>query len=279
MKIISLKSGCLYTAIILTMLTASRVNAQEGEYTGIFRSTSTGLLNSVESPVRGELKMIIGHRFGQLNGGLYEFFGLDQATMRLGFDWGATDWLGIATGRNTWEKTYDLSVKAALLRQRVNDFQFAAVILLGGSVNTLRNYYPEEEENLWSRTAVISQLLLAAKYGRISLQLSPSFFRNNYDPRAESSVDLFSLPVAGSIGITKRMSLTGEYIIIFDKPWFSDVNPLTVGIDIDTGGHQFQLMFSNSQGLTPKTVLTNTDNKWRDGYIYFGFNLVRTFYL
>lgn len=279
MNIISLKYGCLYISIVFILLTPDRINAQEGEYSGIFRATSTGLLSSVESPAKGELKMIIGHRFGKLNGGLYEFFGLDQATMRLGFDWGATDWLSIATGRSTWEKTYDLSVKASIIRLRTNDIQFAAVILVGGSVNTLREFYPDDKENLWSRSALLTQILLAANHGRFSLQLSPLLFKNSYDPRSESSVNLFSLPVAGSIDVTKRISLTGEYIIIFDKPWFSDVNPLTFSIDIDTGGHQFQLMFSNSQGLTPKTVLTNTDNTWVDGYIYFGFNLVRTFYL
>lgn len=279
MKIISLKYGSLYISIILVLLTPNSIKAQEGEYSGIFRATSAGLMNSVESPAKGELKMIIGHRFGQLNGGFYEFFGLDQATMRLGFDWGATDWLGIATGRSTWEKTYDINAKASLIRIRENEFQFAAVILMGGSVNTLRGFYPEEKENLWSRSAIFTQVLLAANHSRFSLQLSPLFFNNNYDPRTESSLNLFSLPVAGSISVTKRMSLTGEYIIIFDKPWFSEVNPLTFSIDIDTGGHQFQLMFSNSQGLTPKTVLTNTDNTWTDGYIYFGFNLVRTFYL
>lgn len=279
MKIISLKYGSLYISIILVLLTPNSIKAQEGEYSGIFRTTSAGLMNSVESPAKGELRMIIGHRFGQLNGGFYEFFGLDQATMRLGFDWGATDWLGISTGRSTWEKTYDISAKASLIRIRENEFQFAAVILMGGSVNTLRGFYPEEEENLWSRSALFTQVLLAANHGRFSLQISPLFFNNNYDPRTESSFNLLSLPLAGSISVTKRMSLTGEYIIIFDKPWFSEVNPLTFSIDIDTGGHQFQLMFSNSQGLTPKTVLTNTDNTWMDGYIYFGFNLIRTFYL
>ena len=265
--------------VFFTLVFPTSLSGQNEEYENVFLATRTGLLNSVEIPAKRELKFNIGHRFGELSGGLYEFFGLDQATIRLALDWGATDWLGFAFGRSTWEKTYDLSGKAALLRKKTSNYEFAVTGLLGWSVNTLRDYYPENEVDIWTRSSFTAQVLMAARRGRFSLQLSPLIFRNNYDPRLEGHLNLFSLPIAGSIRITEMTSFTAEYVAVFDKASFGGENPLTFSLDIDTGGHQFQLIFSNSRGLTEKTVLTNTDGKWVDGNIYFGFNLVRTFYL
>ena len=264
---------------IVTLLFPKFANAQD-EYRGtIFATTQAGLLNSVELPAKNELKMIIGHRFGEMSGGLYEFFGLDQATTELGLDWGATDWLGIYASRSTWEKTYELNTKLALIRREFGDYQFAATTLLGGSVNTLRDYYPEEEENFWSRTSLSAQIILAVKRGRFALQTSPLLFRNNYEIRTDDQLTLFALPVVAGVNITKRMGILVEYVAIFNKPDFSDINPLTFTIEMDTGGHQFQLLFSSSQGLTHKTILTNNQGGWAEGSIFFGFNLVRTFYL
>ena len=253
--------------------------AQDEYRKSIFITTQAGLLNSVEIPAKNEIKMIIGHRFGEMSGGLYEFFGLDQATTELGLDWGATDWLGVYASRSTWEKTYELNTKLALIRKTYGDYQFAVTTLLGGSVNTLRDYYPEEEENIWSRTSFTAQLMLAVKRGRFTLQTSPLLFRNNYEIRTDDKLTLFALPVVAGINVTRRMGILVEYVAIFNKPDFSDINPLTFTIEMDTGGHQFQLLFSSSQGLTHKTILTNNQGGWADGSIFFGFNLIRNFYL
>jgi len=253
--------------------------AQDEYRKSIFITTQAGLLNSVEIPAKNEIKMIIGHRFGEMSGGLYEFFGLDQATTELGLDWGATDWLGVYASRSTWEKTYELNTKLALIRKTYGDYQFAVTTLLGGSVNTLRDYYPEEEENIWSRTSLSAQLMLAVKRGRFTLQTSPLLFRNNYEIRTDDKLTLFALPVVAGINVTRRMGILVEYVAIFNKPDFSDINPLTFTIEMDTGGHQFQLLFSSSQGLTHKTILTNNQGGWADGSIFFGFNLIRNFYL
>jgi len=270
----------LTLALVLSaQLISLNAVAQDESYGSIFISTQNGLMQSVELPAKGELKMHIAHRFGELNGGLYDIFGLDEATMRLAFEWGATDWLGLSLGRSTWEKTYDLGTKLALFRLNGNAVSVASTLFAGWSVNTLRGFYPEDEENFQNRSTANIQLLLAASYKRLSLQFSPVFLRNNFDPRADGSINLFALPATGSINLTKRLGITAEYIAIFNKPFYSDVNPLTFSIDIDTGGHQFQLLFSNSRGLTYKSIMTNTDQAWTEGGIYFGFNLVRTFYL
>lgn len=264
----------------IVMLCFPRGANGQDEYRGsIFATTQIGLLNSVEIPAKNELKMVIGHRFGEMSGGLYEFFGLDQATTELGLDWGATKWLGIYASRSTWEKTYELNTKIAAVRKTFGEYQFAATTLLGGSVNTLRDYYPEEEENFWSRTSLSAQIILAVKRGRFALQTSPLVFRNNFEIRTDDKLTLFALPVAAGINITRRMGVLVEYVAIFNKPDFSDINPLTLTIEMDTGGHQFQLLFSSSQGLTHKTILTNNRGGWAEGSIFFGFNLVRTFYL
>jgi hypothetical protein len=276
----SMKQALLVSVFLLSAVAFTETaTAQGGDYETVFISTQNGLLNSVELPARGELKMHIGHRFGELNGGFYEFFGLDEATMRLAFEWGATKWLGVSLGRSTWEKTYDLGAKFELLRHNGPAINLAASLFTGWSVNTLRDYYPADRDNIGSRSTIYLQLLLAARYKLISLQASPVIMRNNYDPRAGGSLDLFAIPLTGSVRLTKRLGVSAEYIPIFNKPFFADANPLTFSLDIDTGGHQFQLLFSNSRGLTYKTVLSDTGMRWTDGGIYFGFNLVRTFYL
>lgn len=280
MRINSRKNTLLIPALILSVqLFSLRTAAQDQSYGTIFISTQNGLMQSVELPAKSELKMHIAHRFGRLNGGFYDLFGLDEATMRLGFEWGATDWLGVSIGRSTWEKTYDLGTKISLFRYTSNDFKLASSLFAGWSVNTLRNYFPENEENLGSRSTLNLQLMLAAGYKRFSFQVSPVILRNNYDPRADGSLVMFALPLTGSVNLTKRMGISAEYIAVFNKPIYSDVNPLTFSLDLDTGGHQFQLLFSNSRGLTYKSIMTNTDTGWTEGGIYFGFNLVRTFYL
>lgn len=279
-------SGMNLRNIIITLVSAivmqvfpGVASAQDEYRKSIFITTQAGLLNSVEIPAKNEIKMIIGHRFGEIGGGLYEFFGLDQAIVDLGFDWGATDWLGVYAARSSWEKTYELNTKLALVRKTYGDYQFAATTLLGGSVNTLRNYYPEEEENIWTRTSLSAQLMLAVKRGIFTLQTSPLLFRNNYEIRTDDNLTLFALPLVAGIKVTRIMGILVEYVAIFNKPVFSDINPLTFTIELDTGGHQFQLLFSNSQGLTHKTILTNNQGGWAEGSIFFGFNIVRNFYL
>jgi len=226
----------------------------------------------------GELNMFIGHRFGKLNSGFYQLYGIDMATMRFGFDYGFTPWFSAGFGRSTLEKTWDLFGKARLTGQSENDFPFTTTIFAGSSVNTLKYVYPEENDVFGNRLSYSVQAVFARNFKWFSIQLAPIYVHTGYDPRNSGSADFISAGTAARIRLTKRIDFTTEYYASILKP--SDLelsNPLTLGFDLDTGGHLFQLVFSNSQGMAEKMMIANTTNSWLDGDIFFGFNMVRTF--
>lgn len=244
-----------------------------------FKGSRVGNGQSTNLPGNGELKMFIGHRFGKISGGLYEFFGLDQATMRLGFDYGFNDWLAAGFGRSTLEKTWDLYAKSRIVGQKSGGSPVGFTLYAAGSVNTLRNIYPTGNDGFGDRLSLTVQGLVSRKFQRFSLQLAPVYVHTFYDPRSSGSEQLFSAGLAASIRITKFMDLTAEYYAAMVKPSYDITNPFTLSVDFDTGGHQFQLVLTNAQAMFEKGMLSNTNGKWTAGDIYFGFNLLRTFYM
>ena len=261
----------------------SLLNRTSDESDGVviesFKGSRIGNGQSTNLPGNGELQMVIGHRFGKISGGFYEFFGLDQATMRLGFDYGFNDWLAAGFGRSTMEKTWDLYAKSRIVGQKTGGSPVNFTLYASGSVNTLKNVYPSGNDGFGDRLSVTVQGLVSRKFKRFSLQLAPVYVHTFYDPRTSGSEHLFSAGMAASLRLTRFMDLTAEYYAAIVKPSYDITNPFTLGVDFDTGGHQFQLVFTNAQAMFEKGLLSNTNGKWTAGDIYFGFNLVRTFYM
>ena len=261
----------------------SLLNRTSDESDGIviesFKGSRIGNGQSTNLPGNGELQMFIGHRFGKISGGFYEFFGLDQATMRLGFDYGFNDWLAAGFGRSTMEKTWDLYAKSRIVGQKTGGSPLNFTLYAAGSVNTLKNVYPSGNDGFGDRLSVTVQGLVSRKFKRFSLQLAPVYVHTFYDPRTSGSEHLFSAGMAASLRLTRFIDLTAEYYAAIVKPSYDITNPFTLGVDFNTGGHQFQLVFTNAQAMFEKGLLSNTNGKWTAGDIYFGFNLVRTFYM
>lgn len=264
-------------AVLIFISAVGESRAQDAER--VFISPRVGMTHSTALPLPGELQFIIGHRFGDIRGGLYDVFGLDLATIRLGFDYGFNDRLAAGIGRSSSGKTYDAFVKVAIANQAEGGFPLAVSGVAGYSLNTLRGIYPADNSGLWPRSSYFVQVAVARRQGALSAQISPILFRNNLETRLNDDLTLFALPLTASLKFTRRMAFTAQYIPVFNQPFFFGDNPLSLGFDIDTGGHQFQLMLSNSTGMFEKAVLTDAQGKWLDGNIYFGFNLVRVFYL
>ena len=235
---------------------------------------------SIELPVKGELHMIISHRFGRLDGGLYELFGLDQATMRMGFDYGISDRFAAGIGRSSLQKVYDFYLKYKLISQKVNGSPISLVLYSSFNYIALRNYFPESNNSFQDRGGMSLLIPVAGKIGEsLALQITPAWHRSAYIPVLDEESDIFAIGTGMRYKLTGMLHITGEYYHILKTPYFNSHSPLTLGFDIDTGGHLFQLVFSNSQGMTEKTFLSDTRNSWRKGEIYFGFNLIRVFYL
>jgi len=248
-----------------------------------FKTTRISLGQSVENPPSGNLIFDIQHHFGRVNGGAYEFFGLDLATLRLGLQYGITDWLAIGIGRSTLEKTYDGSVKAKILRQSTGAVSMPVSISYFGSIaiNTLKIEDPAIRDNFSDRLSYVNQLLIARKFSSaISLQLSPTFIHRNLVEKTVDDNDVWALGAGGRFKLSKRISLNLEYYWVISEQTAKDYHDsFTVGFDIETGGHVFQLFFTNSQGIVEQHFIPQTTGNWLDGDIHFGFNISRAFVL
>lgn len=249
--------------------------------TATFKTTRIANGHSIENVGKGILDIRINHRFGSLDGGFNEFFGLDNAVTRLGADYGINDWLMIGIGRSTYMKEADGFLKVRLLRQTDDNKMPISISYLGAAsvqgVKQLQN--PAGTEYPFSnRLGFVNQLLIARKFSsEFSLQLMPTHVHNNFVLYANEPNDIFALGAGGRLKLSKRLALTAEYYHQFGDRMRDSRNSFTLGLDIETGGHVFQLMFSNSTGVSERSVIGGTTERWDKGQIHFGFNISRVF--
>ena len=249
--------------------------------TGTFKATQIVNMPTVESPAKNSLQFMIMHRFGRLNEGGYELFGLDNAVIRFALDYGLTDRLDIGIGRSSHEKVFDASLKYKLLRQREKGTP-VSVSIYGLAANTRLRYSDKSYLNTKYRTMYATQLLVARKFNpKLSLQVSPTWLHFNLVPTPQDKNDVFAVGIGGRMKLTKRMSLNAEYTVLpSDQVVTTKVNPtLSAGLDLETGGHVFQLIFSNSVGMVAPYYIAKTTGTWGKGDLYFGFNITRLFNL
>lgn len=249
-----------------------------------FKGTRLVNGHSVETKARGDLEFIFAHRFGAVNQGLYELFGFDDAYVRVGLDYGVTDHFSASIGRNSVDKSIDGYIKYKIARQSSGVSTFPVAITgLTGVVYRASPRKADLPEGYTSvdRLAYLGQLLIARKFSpRLSVQVMPTVIHKNAVDKTKENNDQFALGLGGRIGITKSVALTGEYYHRIHVP---DANPysntLGLGIDIETGGHVFQLVMTNTRGLTERHFIAETEGDFFDGDIHFGFNVTRTFHL
>ena len=246
-----------------------------------YKSTHVIIGQSIESPAKGTMLLNIQHHFGPVNSGFYNFFGFDQAVTRLGLSYGITDWLSIGLGRTTQNKTWDGSLKIKLLRQSSGARIMPVAVSYYGNVgiNTLERTNFTRPDYFSSRLSFVNQLIIARKFSsRLSLQLIPSLIHRNLVETKQDDNDVYSLGAAGRIKLSNRMSFNFEYHYILSKQTASQYyNSLSFGVDIETGGHVFQLFLTNSAGINEQYFIPYTDGSWLKGDIRIGFNIVRTF--
>jgi hypothetical protein len=246
-----------------------------------FKSSRVINGHSMEMIAKGNLDFRILHRFGIINDGAKNFFGLDQASMRMGFDYGISTNLTIGIGRSTLDKELDGFIKWRILRQATGErsFPFSVVLVTGATINTMPWTDPTRDNKFSSRVGYYHEVIVGRKFSEVfSLQLSPTMVHRNLVPRASDENDVFALGIGGRIKLSRRIAFVADYHHILsglNKDIYH--SPLSIGVDIETGGHVFQLHFSNAQGMNEKAFITNTTDKWGD--VRFGFNLSRMFVL
>ena len=248
-----------------------------------FSSTRIVNSHSVEMIPKGVGEFRISHRFGTIEEGFYDIFGLDQAKIRLGYDYGITDKIMVGFGRNSHKKVYDIFGRFSFLNQTIdNSTPITLQYLFASSMKTLRY---GKKIPFMQRFAQINQVLIAKKINNLSLQIMPSLMIHEYEGYDKK---IFSgVGAAARYLVGKRVAINVEYFARlrhnengsqeFNRIFNENYNSLGLGIDIEAGGHVFQFHFSNTNTMNEQAVMFETDKTWEKGEICFGFNILREF--
>ncbi|MDP4220608.1 MAG: DUF5777 family beta-barrel protein [Bacteroidota bacterium] len=246
---------------------------------------STRIINgqSIEMLGAGSLDFRILHRFGPINGGPSQLFGLDQSTIRFSFDYAPFNDLLVGFGRSSIKKEYDGSVKYRLIQQSKGARQMPLSVVLVAGVTCETLPFPDQTISNYftSRLAFFQQVLLGSKLNDdFSVQLSPTLVHRNLVDLKSDPHDIYALGFGGRIRVTNRISFTFDWFHPFNGMKSGlNYDPIAVGFDIETGGHVFQVHLSNSNGMNEKAFITETYNNWLKGGIQLGFNISRMFQL
>ncbi|MES2517770.1 MAG: DUF5777 family beta-barrel protein [Bacteroidota bacterium] len=247
--------------------------------TGTFKSTRIINGQSIETVAGHHLDYRVSHRFGPINSGSYQFYGLDQGYIYMGFEYGITDNLMVGIGRSSEQKMLNLFTKMRLLKQKTNGGSPISVTFMAEGYADMLRYPTEDTRTNLSKYSYMTQALIARKINdKLSLQIMPTYlYRNRNNEHGETN-GVFSVGLAGRYKMTKRTAFVGEYYYVLPNQINEKYkNSLSFGFDIETGGHVFSLHFTNSTGMITKQFLAETVDTWADGGVHFGFNLGRSF--
>ncbi len=249
--------------------------------TATFKTTRLINGHSIENVAPGVLDFRVSHRFGYINSGSYELWGLDNATMRLGFDYGLSKRLMIGIGRSTYQKQYDGFTKFKLVRQStgLRTMPLSVSVVATMMYKSMKFENPDRENYQTSNLYYCGQIIFARKFSEsLSLQIAPTVIHYNLVPTATDPNDLLSIAGGGRVKISKRVSINVEYCYQLPAYQFTGTqNSLSVGFDVETGGHVFQLYMTNSTGMTERTFITETTGNFFKGDIHPGFTISRVF--
>ncbi len=259
--------------------------------TSVFKSLKIVNFESTKLASKKDLYLVIAHRFGTVKNGIDDFFGLDQSVTQIKFIYGFTDWLNIGAARSSNQKKYGLHAKYRLKPQEEGGFPVTIVGYNLITVNTSlkEDIYPNIDFE--DKLTYTSQILVSRKFtNNLSLLLAPTYIHENLATRSfveqedgntiayDEENDQFAIGVGGRYKISKRVSINMDYGIHLNRNSNSVFNnPLSIGADIETGGHVFQVHFTNAQAMFEEGFIVQGQGDWSDGDFFFGFNLVRVF--
>jgi hypothetical protein len=268
-------------------------DASPAENTKVFATfKDTKIINAqtTETVKKRTLAFCISHRFSNVNTGIHGFYGFDSAdNIRFSFDYGITNKLMIGVGRSKMRELLDGSVKFRFLEQ--SDKFPVSIALYGCMGFTPKKTTYEQWERSIDRLNYCSQLIIARKFGsRLSLELLPTYIHRNYITLltnsyngAENKNDLFAIGVGGRVKITKRSAIIFDFFQHLSAYKYKNPDryyaPLSIGYEIETGGHVFHINFTNSSYIVENEFIYYSEDNWLDGGFKMGFNISRVFNL
>jgi hypothetical protein len=256
------------------------VDSIQNDYTiAAFKGLKIVNFESTKLVAKKELTFVVSHRFGSIENGFDSFFGLDDAVTRLNFIYGLSDGFNVSVSRSSFQKIYESAIKYRIARQINHGFPFTIVGYHSLLVNTALEKDNLPKLEFKHRLGYTTQLLISRKVStNLSLELAPTYFHDNYVTIDEQDNSQFAMGFGGRYKLGKRWSLNADYGLHLNRASNSPFkNPLSFGVDLETGGHVFQMHFTNAQAMNTNGFLGQATGDWSDGNIYFGFNLSRVF--
>lgn len=245
--------------------------------TSAFKALKIVNLESTKLAAKGDLYFVVAHRFGSIKDGFEGFYGLDNANTQIKFIYGITNGLNVSAARS--EFAYDFATKYMLFPQIKDGFPVTIAGFNSLSINnTLKeSLYPKLQFK--DRLTYVAQLLISRKFSeKLSLEIVPSFFHQNFVDDVDQSNSQYAIGFGGRYKFAKRWSLNMDYAAHLNRaPNSLYKNPFSIGFDLETGGHVFQMHFTSSQAIDEAGYLGRTTGDWTKGDIFFGFNLARVF--
>lgn len=246
-----------------------------------FKGLQIANMQSTKLPAKKEWYFLVSHRFGDLTNGINNFFGLDNANTKIGGVYGVTDWLSLSASRHTFQKTYELAAKYRIMSQQENGFPVTIVgyNTVDARTDVTKKLYPDITFS--NHLAYSTQLLVSRKFSEnFSAQLAPMFIHKNLYDAIYDQKNYVMMGAGMRYKISKRVSINADYAARLNLPdEYSGIyhNPFSIGMDIDTGGHIFQMLFSNCQAMNDVSYYTLAPGINGGKGIFFGFNLYRVF--
>ena len=247
-----------------------------------FKATRIVNSQSVELPRFKILEFMVQHRFGKVENGFYDLFGLDEAAVHYDLKYGLHERLAFGLGRSSWKKTYDIMAKTKLMRQMEGQGKtspITVVLFFNMGINTLRKD-AIVKDNFANRVHYLQQLIIGRKFNeRVSLQVSPTWIHKNLVPTYQDEHNLFSTSLGGRIKVTKRYTISADISFPLGSRPENYKNGWGLGFNIETGGHVFQLILTNAQGGYEGAYIEDAYGSLSTGEVYLGFNITRVFSL
>jgi len=266
-------------------LTPSRVD--QARTVELTFPTSRNLNLPTSEPLgRGEFYYSIMHTFGEVRDGAGTFWGIDRgANVRFSMEYGITDRASVVLARSSMDRVYEMGARVRLLSQGTDGSPPVSVGLqVSGGIMTLDEDFLGETAPFLDRTNLSAALPVAWGSGRLSLLVVPmgaSFHRTFAFQRLENPTDLGHLGIGFGARVKRGqiVSFTGQVLPTRGMDSGDVTTVLGLGVDLETGGHVFQVFLTNTQALNDAYLLAAAAGTIGDGAFRFGFNVNRSFQL
>lgn len=283
-----LQSCLLYAQDDLLKMLADSVPKKSQCVIATFKSTRIISAHSNETLKHRNLDFRIAHRFGnigaQSGGGVHSLYGFyNSSDILISFEYGITDRLMVGVSTSKRNEAYQGFGKLKALIQTTDNKIPVSVTLFTNAVITIEKATDDRYQNQSHRLSYCSQVIIARKFSKkLSFEILPTLVHRNYVFYKDDENDLYSIGGAGRWKFSRSSAIITEYFYTFSKfrsnntvtPFYA---PLSIGYEVETGGHVFSLMFSNSSGILENDFIPNTTDSWLKGGFKFSFNISRVF--